>query len=42
MIYLDEDGRQVGYEDAFTKLDMCRAHYAANGLGADYVDQFRR
>ncbi len=42
MIYLDEDGRQVGYEDAFTKLDMCRAHYAANGLGADYADQFRR
>ena len=20
----------------------CRAHYAANGLGADYADQFRR
>ncbi len=32
MIYLDEDGRQIGYEDAFTKFDMCRAHYAANGF----------
>jgi 2,4'-dihydroxyacetophenone dioxygenase len=42
MIYLDDDGRQVGYEDAFTKLDMARRHYEANGLGADYADQFRR
>lgn len=42
MIYVDEDGRQIGYEDALTKLDMCREHYANVGLGADYVDQFRR
>jgi quercetin dioxygenase-like cupin family protein len=42
MIYLDEDGHQVGYEDTFTKIDMCRRHYASNGLGADYVDQFLR
>ena len=42
MIYLDEDGRQTGYEDVFTKLEMCRAHYEAVGLGADYVDQFVR
>jgi len=42
MIYLDDEGRQIGYEDAFTKLEMCRKHYAQNGLGADYADQFRR
>jgi 2,4'-dihydroxyacetophenone dioxygenase len=42
MIYLDEEGRQVGYEDVFTKIEMCRAHYASNGLGAEYVDQFIR
>lgn len=42
MIYVDEEGRQIGYEDALTKLDMCREHYANVGLGADYVDQFRR
>ena len=42
MIYLDEQNKHVGYEDVFTKIDMCRAHYAANGLGADYVDQFVR
>jgi 2,4'-dihydroxyacetophenone dioxygenase len=42
MIYVDPDGRVQGYEDVFTKIDMCRAHYAAIGLGADYVDQFVR
>jgi quercetin dioxygenase-like cupin family protein len=41
MIYLDEQGRQSGYEDVFTKIEMCRRHYRAVGLG-DYVDQFIR
>lgn len=42
MVYLDAQGRQTGYEDVFTKLEMCRAHYEKVGLGADYVDQFVR
>jgi len=42
MIYLDADGGTIGYEDVFTKLEMCRRHYAAVGLGADYVDAFVR
>ncbi len=42
MIYLDENNKQIGIEDVFTKIDMCRRHYAAVGLGADYVDQFIR
>jgi len=42
MIYLNEANQQTGYEDVWTKIEMCRAHYAANGLGADYVDQFVR
>lgn len=42
MIYLDADNRQIGLEDVFTKIDMCRRHYAAVGLGADYLDQFIR
>ncbi len=42
MIYLDEHGVQNGYEDVWTKIDMCRAHYAANGLGAGYLDAFVR
>jgi 2,4'-dihydroxyacetophenone dioxygenase len=42
MIYLDAENRHVGYEDVFTKIDMCRAHYVSVGLGSDYVDQFIR
>ena len=42
MIYLDADNRQIGIEDVFTKIDMCRRHYEAVGLGAGYVDQFIR
>ena len=42
MIYLDDANKHAGYEDVFTKIDMCRAHYSTNGLGADYVDQFVR
>ena len=42
MIYVDPEGVQTGYEDVFTKIDLCRAHYEAVGLGADYVDRFIR
>ena len=42
MIYLDEEGRQTAYEDVFTKIEMCKAHYERVGLGADYVDRFMR
>ena len=42
MYYCDPHGKYMGYEDVFTKLDMCRAHYQKVGLGADYVDQFIR
>ena len=42
MIYLDAEGRQVGYEDVHTKIEMCRRHYRANGLGDDYLQQFIR
>lgn len=42
MIYVDPDGNARGYDDVFTKIELCRAHYAANGLGSDYVDRFVR
>lgn len=42
MIYVDEAGKVVNYEDVFSKIEMCRKHYIACGLGADYVDQFIR
>ena len=42
MIYLNDANEQTGYEDVWTKIEMCRAHYAGNGLGAAYIDQFVR
>ena len=42
MIYVDPDGGVLGYEDVFTKIDMCRTHFAACGLGEDYVKIFIR
>lgn len=42
MSYVDPWGAPLGYEDVFTKIDMCRRHYEAVGLGVGYVDQFIR
>jgi 2,4'-dihydroxyacetophenone dioxygenase len=42
MYYVDEFGNNTGFEDVFTKIDMCRAHYEKVGLGAQFVDQFIR
>jgi 2,4'-dihydroxyacetophenone dioxygenase len=42
MVYVDPWGKQTGYEDVFTKIEMCRRHYTAVGLGADFVDRFVR
>jgi 2,4'-dihydroxyacetophenone dioxygenase len=42
MYYCDAYGEPLGFEDVFTKIDLCRAHYVKVGLGEDYVDQFIR
>jgi quercetin dioxygenase-like cupin family protein len=42
MYYVDPVGNWLGYEDVFTKIKMCREHYAKVGLGADYVDRLIR
>lgn len=42
MLYCDPYGKVTGFEDVFTKIDMCREHYTSVGLGEDYVDQFIR
>ena len=42
MYYVDENGDHTGFEDVFTKIDMCAAHYHKVGLGADFVKQFVR
>ena len=41
-VYVDVAGQPCGYEDVFTKIEMCRKHYIDVGLGAEFVDQFVR
>ncbi|MGH9604195.1 MAG: hypothetical protein ACRD3N_00710 [Terracidiphilus sp.] len=40
--YIDEQGRPLGYEDLFTKIEAARRHYKLIGLGEDYVNRFIR
>jgi 2,4'-dihydroxyacetophenone dioxygenase len=42
MYYVDPWGKGIGYEDVFTKLEMCRKHFIQVGLGDGYVQQFVR
>ncbi len=42
MCYVDPYGEILGYEDVFTKIEMCRKHYDSVGLGGSFVDQFIR
>jgi len=42
MVYLDDAGKVTAYEDVFSKIAMCRKHYAECGLGAAYVDSLVR
>ncbi len=42
MIYVDERGATTAYEDVWTKVEMCREHYAKVGLGAGYADRYLR
>ena len=42
MVYVDDKGQHTGYEDVFTKIAMCRKHYAECGLGEGYVDTLVR
>lgn len=42
MYYVDPWGNATGYEDVFTKIEMCRQHFVDCGLGEDYVQQFIR
>jgi 2,4'-dihydroxyacetophenone dioxygenase len=40
--YLDEEGKPIGHEDVFTKIEAAVKHYEAVGLGPDYVRKFIR
>ncbi len=38
LVYVDEKGEQVGYDDVFTRMEKFKAFYRENGLGEDFVD----
>lgn len=38
--YVDPDGNVTGFEDVFTRLDTCRKHFIAVGLGEHFIDRF--
>ncbi|VVT10330.1 2,4'-dihydroxyacetophenone dioxygenase family protein [Erythrobacter sp. EC-HK427] len=42
LIELDEEGRTLGHSDVFTRIEQAADHFAAAGLGRDYVKQFIR
>ncbi|HLB06472.1 MAG TPA: 2,4'-dihydroxyacetophenone dioxygenase family protein [Alphaproteobacteria bacterium] len=42
VIYLDENGKTVDYDDVHTVIEVCRKHYDKVGIGADYVDTLIR
>lgn len=42
LIELDEDGRTLGHSDVFARIEQAANHFAAVGLGRDYVRRFIR
>ena len=42
MVYVDPWGKQTGYEDVFTKIEMCRNHYDKVGVESEYLDRLIR
>jgi quercetin dioxygenase-like cupin family protein len=42
VLYIDDDDAVVHVEDNVGLIELCKEAYAANGLGADFVDQFIR
>ena len=42
LIYFDDQLRPCGHDDVHTKIALCRKHYASNGLGESFVEQFIR
>ena len=42
LVYVDEKGTCVGYEDGFTLLELAREHYRNAGLDASVLDTMIR
>jgi 2,4'-dihydroxyacetophenone dioxygenase len=42
LIWLDENGEPESTFDVFDYIELAKSHYAANGIGADYVETLFR
>jgi 2,4'-dihydroxyacetophenone dioxygenase len=42
LIYTDEAGKQIGYEDVFTRLALCRRHFQEAGFESDTIERMIR
>ena len=42
LIYTDAEGRQIGFEDVFTRLERFRRHVAENGLDPAVIERMIR
>ncbi len=42
LIWLDDEGNAAGYYDVHDYIAQAKAHYASNGIGADYVETLFR
>ena len=42
LIYLNEAGETVGFDDVHSKIQRCVEHYREVGLGAEFVERFIR
>jgi len=40
LIYYRENDQPLEHDDVHTKIEMYRRHFAATGLGEDFVSQF--
>ena len=39
LIYTDENGKMIGYDDAFTLLKLAKQHYCSTGLDLDLLEK---
>ena len=42
LVYVDQQGGAIGYDDVFTRLEGTRRHYDAVGVDAKYLETLIR
>jgi 2,4'-dihydroxyacetophenone dioxygenase len=42
LVYVDQQGGAMGYDDVFTRLEGTRRHYESAGVDAEYLESLIR